>query len=101
MRSILRAPATTRGSVVNTPGTSVQISHTAAPSAAAIATAVVSEPPRPSVVISSDEVESPWNPAMITTLPPPSASMMRLGLISTILAAPCCVSVMMPACEPV
>jgi hypothetical protein len=35
---------------VKTPWTSVKISQTSAPSAAAIATAVVSDPPRPSVV---------------------------------------------------
>ena len=41
-----------RGSAVKTPATSVLISHTVAPSSAASATAVVSEPPRPSVVTS-------------------------------------------------
>ena len=47
-----RADGTTRGSAEKTPSTSVYISHTSASSAAASATAVVSEPPRPSVVTS-------------------------------------------------
>ncbi len=47
-----RASGTTRGSEVYTPSTSVNIWHSSAPSAAASATAVVSEPPRPSVVMS-------------------------------------------------
>ena len=41
-----------RGSVVKIPGTSVYISHLSAWSAAAKATAEVSEPPLPNVVIS-------------------------------------------------
>src|SRR5918999_695439 len=55
----LRASGTIRGSALNTPATSVKISHTSAPSAAASATAVVSEPPRPSVVTSSDCCDTP------------------------------------------
>ena len=47
-----RAPSTILGSVVYTPSTSVQISHSSASRAAAKATAEVSEPPRPKVVIS-------------------------------------------------
>jgi len=43
---------TTLGSAVNTPSTSVNISHLSAPRAAASATAVASEPPLPKVVIS-------------------------------------------------
>ena len=56
---ILRADLTTRGSVVKIPVTSVKISHTFAFRATASATAVRSEPPRPSVVISPSG-ESPW-----------------------------------------
>ena len=65
-----------------------------------MATAVVSEPPRPSVVMSYS-VDRPWKPARITTLPASSDSLILCGRISTILALPCCVSVMIPACEPV
>src|SRR4029450_11290417 len=54
------------------------ISQTSAPRAAARATAVVSDPPRPSVV-TSREVETPWNPATITTLPSARASLIRPG----------------------
>ena len=49
---IRTAVGTTRGSALYTPSTSEQISQYSAPSAAAIATAVVSLPPRPSVVTS-------------------------------------------------
>ena len=55
----LRASGTMRGSALNTPATSVKISQTSAPSAAASATAVVSEPPRPSVVTSSEDCDTP------------------------------------------
>ena len=82
---------------MKTPGTSVKISQNSAPSAAARATAVVSEPPRPSVV-TSWAVDTPWNPATITMFPFPMASRIRPGLMSMILARPCEVSVMMPAC---
>jgi hypothetical protein len=64
--SSFSAPGTIRGSAVNTPATSVKISHASAPSAAARATAVVSEPPRPSVVTSWVDVETPWKPATST-----------------------------------
>ena len=66
--SSLSASGTIRGSAVNTPGTSVKISHASAPSAAASATAVVSEPPRPNVVTSCVDVDTPWNPATSTIL---------------------------------
>ena len=49
----LRALGTRRGSAVYTPSTSVYIWHRSACRAAAMATALVSEPPRPSVVMSS------------------------------------------------
>src|SRR5215218_108403 len=71
-----------------------------APIAAARATAVVSEPPRPSVVTSC-AVETPWKPATITTLPSARASLMRPARTSRMRALPCRVSVMMPACDPV
>src|SRR3979490_874718 len=50
MYGSLSAPGTRRGSAVKTPATPVKISHASAPSAAASATAVVSQPPRPSAV---------------------------------------------------
>ena len=50
-RESRRARGTMRGSAVYTPSTSVNIWHSSAASAAASATAVVSEPPRPSVVM--------------------------------------------------
>ncbi len=57
-----------RGSVVYTPSTSVRIWHSSAPSTTASATAVVSEPPRPMVVMSPFAAR-PWNPATTGTTP--------------------------------
>ena len=82
----LRASGTIRGSALKTPATSVKISQTSAPSAAASATAVVSEPPRPSVVTSSEPCDTPWKPATSTTLPVSSACRIRSALTSMILA---------------
>ena len=78
----------------------MKISQLSAPSAAASATAVVSEPPRPSVVISRP-VETPWKPATSTIRPSSSASWIRCARTSTIFAFVCIVSVTIPACEPV
>src|SRR3954462_13120777 len=96
----LRASGTIRGSALNTPATSVEISHTSAPSAAASATAVVSEPPRPSVV-TSRAVLTPWKPATSTIRSSSSAWWMRSARTSRMRALVCDVSVTMPACEPV
>ena len=52
MVSYLKASLCILGSILYTPSTSLYISHFSAFNAAAIATAVVSEPPLPSVVIS-------------------------------------------------
>jgi len=52
MQLIFCAFSVILGSVVKTPSTSVYISHLSASRLAAIATAVVSEPPLPNVVIS-------------------------------------------------
>ena len=60
----------------------------------------MSDPPRPSVVTSL-EVDTPWNPATITTLPSARASLIRPARTSRMRALPCRVSVMMPAWEPV
>ncbi len=95
------APGTIRGSAVKMPGTSVKISQASAPSAAASATAVVSEPPRPSVVTSCVDVDTPWKPATRTILSSSSASWIRVARTSTIFAFVWTWSVTMPACEPV
>ena len=60
----------------------------------------MSEPPRPSVVISRS-VETPWNPATTQTLPTLRASRRRSPLTSRIFALPCALSVMMPTWLPV
>ena len=54
------------GSAEKIPSTSVYISHLSAFIADAKATADVSEPPLPKVVVSPDS-ETPWNPATIIT----------------------------------
>src|SRR6266550_2228455 len=69
------------------PRTSVKIWQRSAPRRAARAIAVVSEPPRPSVVMSVPWTSSPsvrpWKPATITTLP---ASISRWTLAGSTLA---------------
>jgi hypothetical protein len=52
MKSSLRAFGTIRGSALKTPSTSFKISHRSASRAMAIATAVVSDPPRPRTAMS-------------------------------------------------
>ena len=96
----LIAPGATRGSVEYTPSTSVKISHTSAFIAPANATAVVSEPPRPNVVMSPASV-IPWKPATTTMLPASKASSTRFGSISKIRALPNVSLVAIPACSPV
>ena len=71
-----------------------------AASAAASATAVVSDPPRPSVV-TSRSLLTPWKPATITTRPRFSSSRMRSAFTSRIFARVWDASVTMPLCEPV
>src|SRR3954467_13361446 len=68
--------------------------------AAARATAVVSEPPRPSVVTSL-EVETPWKPATSTIRLSSSAERMRSARTSRMRALVCDVSVTIPAWLPV
>jgi hypothetical protein len=82
-----RAAGTTRGSEVNTPSTSVQISQCPAPRAAASATAVVSEPPRPRVS-RSPAASMPWNPATTGTSPAARCRWMRAGSTAATTAAP-------------
>src|SRR5450759_4292333 len=67
---------------------------------AATATAVVSEPPLPSVVISASAV-APWNPATMAMRPAASASRTRSARTSAMRALVCPDSVTMPACAPV
>ena len=100
MEDSRRASGTTRGSAVNTAGTSVKISHSPAPSAAATATAEASEPPRPSVV-TSPAAETPWKPVTSTMAPRSSSSWMRCGSMPVSRALPCAWSVPIPACRPV
>lgn len=45
--------------------------------------------------------ETPWNPATIQIAPSPTASWIRPGVTSMILALPCNDVVMTPAWEPV
>ena len=61
----------------------------------------MSDPPRPRVVISLVPWLTPWKPATITMCFLPSASVMRPGVTSMILALPWEVSVMTPAWLPV
>ena len=95
------ASGTTRGSAEKTPSTSVKISQTSAPSAAARATAVVSDPPRPRVVTSLVSRLTPWKPATIGIAPSSSDCWIRPGVKSMIRAAPWEASVIRPAWEPV
>ncbi len=66
-----------------------------------MATAVVSEPPRPSVVMFMVSFENPWKPATIAMLPSAIEFSMRPGVTSTMRALPCTDVVSTPACEPV
>ena len=62
---------------------------------------MVSEPPRPSVVTSSESCETPWKPATSTILPVSSAARIRCALTSRMRALVWPESVTIPACEPV
>ena len=68
--------------------------------AACNATAVVSEPPLPSVVI-SPFLSIPWKPATITTFPFLNSSSILFVYISFIFALPWTTLVSIPACQPV
>ena len=100
MRSYRRLWGNSRGSRSYTPSTSVQMRHPQASKAAASATAVVSLPPRPSVVMSPSR-STPWNPATITIFPASSSRRMRRRCSAVISAAAWLPSVWMPACQPV
>ena len=89
-----------RGSAVYIPSTSVYISQRSASSAAASATAVVSEPPRPSVVIPPSGL-TPWNPLTTAISPRSSAAASSPAAIISIRASAWLPSVIMPACQPV
>ncbi len=86
------------------PRTSVKIWQRSARRAAASATAVVSQPPRPSVVISFCPTAAslwPWKPATMTTLPASISSRTRRGSMLAMRARPYRPSVVIPACGPV
>ena len=99
-RSRRRAFSHTRGSVVATPSTSVKMRHSAALTAAARATALVSEPPRPSVATSPVAV-APWNPVITGTTPAARAARTGFGSIFESRALPWLESVLIPAAAPV
>ena len=80
---------TIRGSAVKTPATSVKISQASAPRAAASATAVVSEPPRPSVVTSCVASRRPGSRRRARSCPPSGPSWIRCARTSTIFAFVC------------
>jgi hypothetical protein len=61
----------------------------------------VSEPPRPSVVMSLPSCDTPWNPATIGIAPSSSAPRIRPGVTSMMRALPCAELVITPAWEPV
>jgi hypothetical protein len=62
---------------------------------------VVSDPPRPSVVTSSDSCDTPWKPATRTIFPSSRPRRMRSAFTSMMRALVWPLSVTMPACEPV
>ena len=62
---------------------------------------MVSEPPRPSVVMSLVSCETPWKPATMATFPPATEAWIRPGVTSMIRARPCAAVVRTPACDPV
>ena len=62
---------------------------------------MVSEAPRPSVVMSLVSCDTPWKPATIAIAPASMAASIRPGVMSMIRALPCAESVITPACEPV
>ena len=62
---------------------------------------MVSEPPRPSVVMSLPFWDTPWKPATIGIAPSASALAIRPGVTSMMRALPCAESVITPAWDPV
>ena len=83
-----------------TPSTSEKIWHSSAFKAAASATAVVSEPPLPKVVISKFLL-MPWNPATMTTSFFFNKAFSLFVETLKILALLWVSSVSIPACQPV
>ena len=92
------APGATRGSVVYTPSTSVKIWHRSAPKAAARATALVSDPPRPRVVTSPTRL-IPWKPATRTILFLSSSRWMRSESMRLMRASEYVLLVWSPTCH--
>ena len=75
------------------------MSQRSALTAAAIATALVSEPPRPSVAMRLSGPR-PWKPAMTATWPSPKRLIRNAPSISMMRAAPCALSVLIGICQP-
>jgi hypothetical protein len=67
--------------------------------AAAMATALVSDPPRPSVAIRLSGA-TPWKPATTATWPMPKRSISRSPSMSVMRAAPWALSVLIGICQP-
>ncbi len=65
-----------------------------------MATALVSEPPRPSVAMRLRSGSSPWKPVTTATSPESSRSRSFSPGISMMRAAPCAASVRMGICQP-
>ncbi len=62
---------------------------------------MVSDPPRPSVVMFIVSFEKPWKPATIAMLPSATEFSTRPGVMLTMRALPWTDVVSTPACEPV
>ena len=69
------------------------------PTASAMATALVSDPPRPSVAMRPSRV-TPWKPAITATSPRPNAASRLSEGTSSMRARPWASSVMIGTCQP-
>ena len=76
------------------------MSHRTARTAAAIATALVSDPPRPRVAI-RPEVVTPWKPAMTAITPASIEAVSASGGTSSMRERPWASSAMMGTCQPI
>jgi len=76
------------------------MSHRSALTAAAKATALVSDPPRPRVAM-RPEVVTPWKPAITATSPPSRAAESFSGGMSSMRERPWASSAMIGTCQPI
>ena len=76
------------------------MSQRSAPMAAAMATADVSEPPRPSVAIRPVSAFTPWKPAMTATSPRAKPASRFFGSMPSIRAEPWADEVWIGICQP-